>query len=187
MGCSFDVFCARFNHKDDTKTFADLFNKMLKDDLYSDLFMLSEEDFRQLSHDNKYHLSISEEPLFRVMDNGDQLYPVILAHIEARPNESFSAEYRCTFNNCGAIVFTSYEYMNGELKVVSKYSEYPAPWCENCDENGEYSGWVYDEPLISIDEYEKDTVIECPNCGAVLEWDVTVYETILHMINGKLQ
>lgn len=188
MGCSFDRFYATFKKKEDTKVFTEIYNEKLKDDLYwgEDDF-LSEDDFL-LDAIGNYDLGIEAEPLFKMMENGAQFVDVIFAYLESVPNEPFYAEYECTFNNCGAIVFTTYEYANGELKITDKNSEDSyldycpeCEWCAYDDDDFE------DEAICTIDEWDENEIYRCPKCGAILEWDIFVDKAIWKMIDGKLE
>lgn len=187
MGCSFDRINATFNKKEHTKIFADIYNEKLEDDLYwgEDDF-LTEDDFTLLDNGH-YSLWVEDEPLFRTMENGDQLVDVIYSYLEAVPDYPFYLEYECTFNNCGAIVFTTYDYKDGTLKIVDKNSEDSyLDYCPECEWEAYDDEEMDGEALCTIDEWEEGKEYKCPNCGAILDWEVYVWETELKMIDGKL-
>lgn len=186
MGCSFDKITATFETKEQTKVFTDIYNEKLEDDFYwgEDSF-LADDDFTL--QNGLYHLWIEDEPLFRTMENGDQLVDVIYSYLEAVPDCSFYLEYECTFNNCGAIVFTTYRYKDGTLKIVDKNSEDSyLDYCPECDWESYEDENMNGEALCTIDEWEEGKDYVCPNCGAVLDWEVYVWENTLRMVNGKL-
>lgn len=187
MGCSFDRIDAVFETKEQTKIFTDIYNEQLKDDLYwgEDDFLVDDDFVR--CDDGRYCLGIEDEPLFRTMENGDQLVDVVFAYLEAVPNCTFHLEYECTFNNCGAIIFTTYDYKNGVLKVLDKDSEESyLDYCPNCEWDAYDDENLDGEALCTIEEWEADKVYTCPNCGSVLEWDVYVREAIFNMEDGHL-
>lgn len=186
MGCSFDRITATFETKEQTKVFADIYNEKLEDDFYwgEDSF-LNDDDFNL--ENGLYHLWVEDEPLFRTMENGDQLVDVIYSYLEAVPDCNFYLEYECTFNNCGAIVFTTYDYKDGILKIVDKNSEDSyLDYCPECNWEAYEDENMDGEALCTIDEWEEDKVYVCPNCGAVLDWEVYVWKNELKMIDGKL-
>jgi hypothetical protein len=186
MGCSFDRIGITIDKKENIKTFVDIFNKELKDDLYwPDNTYLSESDFED--EFGVFTASVEEEPLFAMMENGAQLIDVVHTYLEAVPDCKFSLWYECTFNNCGAIVYTTYEYANHILTIVDKSSEDSyLDYCPECDWSAYDDEDMEDEELCTIDNYDPEKEYICPSCGAVLEWDVCIDTSIMHMINGKL-
>lgn len=188
MGCSYDKFHADFAKKEHAKIFSEIFNEKLKDQLYwGERSFLNEDSFSLDNYGNNYSLWIDDEPLFKTMEDGYQFVEVIFAYLEAVPDLPFWAEYECTFNNCGAIVSTTYDYSDGKLTVINKYSDdSQLDYCPECDwdsyEDEKFNG----EPLCTIDEWEEGETYRCPQCGAVLEWDVDIYEETWKMKDGHL-
>jgi hypothetical protein len=122
-----------------------------------------------------------------MMDNGAQLIDVVHSYLEAVPDCKFSLWYECTFNNCGAIVYTTYEYENHVLKVVDKNSEdSDLSYCPECDWDAYEDEECEEDALCTIDHWDPEKEYVCPQCGAVLEWDVFVCESTWTMIAGKL-
>ena len=115
-----------------------------------------------------------------MMENGAQLFPFFKAFLAACPDDDFTAEYECTFNNCGAMVLINFSFNDGILTARTKYAEdgyiTECPECGYEDEDG--------EDLVSLHHWEEGTEITCPDCGAVLELDadetieeINVYES----------
>ena len=187
MGCSYDIVNAKFEKKEHTLVFAKLWNEMIKDELYwSDSYVLDEDSFSEESY-GQIWLRIDEEPLFRTMENGEQLVPVIFAFLENNPDCEFYLDYECTFNNCGAIVQTKYKYKDGILDIDDRYSEDSyMSYCPNC----EWDAWDDDDfdedSLCNLEDYDPNEEYLCPNCGEPLEWDVGIYHSRYEMNDGKL-
>jgi hypothetical protein len=187
MGCSFDRLGVTIDKKENIKTFVEIYNRDLADQLYwgEDDF-ICEDDF-EYHENNGYLMAVEEEPLFRTMENGAQFADVIYKYLETVPDCKFSAWYECTFSNCGAIVYTTYDYKDGVLKVVDKSSENSyLDYCPECDWEPCCDGNFDEDELCTIDEWDPDEEYKCPQCGAVLEWDVCVDEYTLRMVDGEL-
>lgn len=186
MSCSFDRIGITIDKKENIKTFVDIYNRELEDHLYwGKNSFLSEDSFRD--NDGVYRAYIEEEPLFTAMENGEQLVDVIYKYIETVPDCVFSAWYECAFSNCGAIVYTTYNYKDGLLTIVDRSSESSYPnYCPECD----WEPYPDDDGCVdgvcSIYEWRPDEECKCPVCGAALDWEVCFDETTLRMIDGKL-
>lgn len=165
MGCSYDVIHANIK-KEDKQKFLELYKKILAEDLYDDEWCIPDEDCFEDDGDRS-EFGIDAEPLFAMMENGAQLFPFFKAFLAACPDDDFTAEYECTFNNCGAMVVINFSFNDGILTARTKYAEdgYIAecPECGYEDEDG--------EDLVSLHHWEEGTEITCPECGAVLELD----------------
>lgn len=181
MGCTFDMFNVDYfpsgNH---TKVFSEIYNEKLEDSLYwgEDSF-LDENSFTECL--DGYCLEVEDEPLFNVMDNGNQLVDVILEYVARFPEDEFSADYCCTFSNCGAIFMTDYRY-EGDRRLVLEHrcSESEAlSYCGKC------GSAFYDEPICRIEDYEEGDIYYCPKCGAQFNWDVDIWEEVYELKNGE--
>lgn len=165
MGCSYDILGARIRpeHK---KQFIKMFNKILKDDLYDDWCVADDDCFSEdeMAGDNRLVFSLDQEPIFTRMENGYQWFDFICKYLNEVKDEGFTADYQCTFNNCGAMVVTEYAYRNGKLKVHTKYAEegslYECPECGYDDEDD-----------LSLHAWSEEKGLVCPECGAMLELD----------------
>lgn len=187
MGCSFDRIGVTIDKKKNIKTFVEIYNRELEDELYwgEDDF-ICEDDFEY--HDGiGYMMFVENEPLFKTMYNGAQFEDVVFAYLEAVPDCKFTAWYECTFNNCGAIVYTTYEYEDDILKIVEKSSdESDISYCPECDWDSYEDETLDDEVLCRIEDWDPNEAYICPNCGAALEWDVFVDESTYRMLDGEL-
>lgn len=186
MGCSFDRIGVTIDKKENVKTFVEIYNRELEEDLYwgEDDF-IDEECFEY--HDGiGYMMFVENEPLFKTMYDGAQFKDVVFAYLEAVPDCKFSAWYECTFNNCGAIVYTTYEYADDILKIVDKNSEESdMSYCPECEWDAYEDEDFDDETLCLIEDWDPDAEYKCPNCGAVLEWDVDIIHKTMRLINGE--
>lgn len=187
MGCSYDMLGATIRRKEDIKTFVEIFNEELKYDIDGidpdgDGF-LNENDFE--SDGNSYSTFIAAEPLFNEMENGAQFKRVVLEYLKAVPDVPFSAWYRCTYDNCGAIDTSNYNYSDGVLKIESRHSkDSELDWCRTCDWNA-YEDDVYTDVVCTAEEYEPDKEYSCPKCGASLKFDVRIFYKTLKLIDGN--
>lgn len=188
MGCTFDRFNTSFEKREHAEKFTEIYNQLLKDDLYWD------EPIDMENFDTEYgvyELWIEAEPLFSTMENGEQFVDVILTYLQAVPDYSFHAEYECTFSNCGAIVLTEYNYKDGILEIENRAAEQSAldhcPECEwdICDNESN----IYDEEdaVCTLENYDPDEIYTCPSCGAILEWDVDIWTTKYVLRNGEFE
>lgn len=186
MGCSFDRIGVTIDKKENIKTFVDIFNEELKDALYWPEDQFIHEDIFEEDELGNYYADIEDEPLFNMMENGAQLVNVVHKYLETVPDCKFSLWYECTFNNCGAIVYTTYEYSDYTLEVVDKDSEGPdLSYCPECEWDA-YDDDCEDDALCTIDTWEPDKEYKCPQCGAVLDWEVFVNKRMFRMVDGRL-
>jgi hypothetical protein len=186
MGCSFDRLGATITRKEDIKTFVEIYNRELKDQLYwgEDDF-LTEEDFEQIGP-GQYCMSVEEEPLFKMMENGAPFEYMILEYLRAVPDAKFSAWYECTFNNCGDIVSNTYDYQDGELKIERRYSDMAyLDYCPECEWEACDDEDFDDDELCLIEDYDPEKEYICPNCGEVLDWDVDIIHQTMKLVDGK--
>ena len=165
MGCSYDILSARIRpeHK---KKFIKMFNKILEDDLYDDWCVADDDCFAEdeMTGDGRLLFSLDQEPVFTRMENGAQWYDFICKQLNEVKDDGFTADYECTFNNCGAMVIDEYEYANGKLKVHSKYAEEGSVYeCPECGHD--------DEDELSLHAWSAEKGLVCPKCGAQLELD----------------
>lgn len=187
MGCSFDRIGVNIDKKDNINTFIEIYNRELKDKFYWGEDDFIDEECFEYHHGIGHMLYVENEPLFSMMENGAQFADVVFTYLEAVPDCQFTAWYECTFNNCGAIVYTTYEYNNGVLKITDKSSEESdISYCPECDWDSYEDDDLEDEVLCRIEDWDPDKEYVCPNCGAVLEWDVFVDESTFRMVDGKL-
>ena len=121
-----------------------------------------------------------------MMENGAPFEDMILEYLKAVPNNRFYAWYECTFNNCGDIVHKEYNYENGVLKIEDRYSEQSElGYCPECEwEAWEDEDLEYDT-LCLIEDYDPEKEYKCPNCGAILEWDMDIINRTMSLIDGK--
>lgn len=179
MGCSYDRFNAMLPSETHAEAFAELFNQMLKEELYwgEDSFITPNNFSCGLCEE--YYIDVDDEPLFNMMDNGSQLVNVILEYIKCFPDDEFSANYYCTFNNCGAVFMTDYKYNgNRRLRLEHRWSENESlSYCNECDTA------FWENPICTIEDYEEGEVYHCSNCGAELEWDANI-EEVFFELNG---
>lgn len=186
MGCSFDRLGATIHRKEDIKTFVEIYNRELADSFYwgEDDF-LSEEDFEEVGN-GLYCFSVEEEPLFKMMENGAPYEDMILEYLKAVPDAKFVAWYECTFNNCGDIVQHNYSYDNGELKIERRYADNAyLDYCPECDWEAYEDENFEDDTLCLLEDYDPDEEYVCPNCGAVLEWEVDIIHETMKLIDGE--
>lgn len=163
MGCSYDVIQANIK-KEHKEKFIELFNKILAEDLYDDEYCIADEDCFEDSGDRS-EFSIDAEPLFSVMENGEQLVPFFKKFLAECPDNEFDAEYECTFNNCAAMALLNFSFADGTMTVRYRYTETgfisECPECGYEDED--------EEDLFTLHDYEEGKELVCPSCGAVLE------------------
>lgn len=184
MGCSYDMLGATIHRKEDIKTFVEIYNRELEDSLYygEDDF-ISENYFEETNEG--FSMSYDQEPLFDFMNQGAPYEKMILTYLKAVPDVPFSAWYRCTYDNCGAIDTSNYNYSDGVLKIESRHSEdSELDWCRTCDWNA-YEDDVYTDVVCTAEEYEPDKEYSCPKCGASLKFDVRIFYKTLKLVDGN--
>lgn len=163
MGCTYDIIKANIK-KEHKQRFIELYNKILAEDLYDDEWCVIDEDCFEDNGDRS-EFGIDAEPLFAMMDNGGQLYPFFKKFLAECPDNEFTAEYECTFNNCAAMTLLHFSFNDGIMTVRAKYAEEGfISECAECgyeDEDG--------EDILSLHDWEEGKEITCPECGAVLE------------------
>ena len=164
MGCSYDILSARIKPEHKSK-FIKMFNHILEADLYDDWCVADEDCFAEDDNDDgRIVFGMDQEPIFTRMENGAQWYDFICKYLNEVKDDGFTADYECTFNNCGAMVIEEYEYSNGKLKVHSKYAEEGSVYeCPECGHD--------DEDELSLHAWSAEKGLVCPNCGAELELD----------------
>ncbi len=166
MGCSYDVFRATLKQKEYKEDFVRLWNEVLKDELYDDWAVASMENFEENDTEG-YNFGIDSEPLFRTMENGAQIHIFLTKFLQSHPDAHLTAEYECTFNNCGDMVVSYFTYENNILHIKTLYSENSyideCPECE-CELENE----------ISLYDWNEDKPMLCPECGCELKFDVFV-------------
>ena len=164
MGCSFDRVMIQISEEEALESFVDLFNTILKDELYDEDDRIIVEDFED--EGDWYVLNLEAEPLFSYIDYGQQLNPLFEQFLRDNPDVDFYAEYACDFSNCGDQVFNKYEYEGGVLTITSRSSDsYGVKVCEECGYESEE-----DEGFVSIDTWEEGMVCTCPECGAEIPY-----------------
>lgn len=185
MGCSFDRLGATIFSKENVKTFVEIYNRELKDSLYDKDDIITEDDFEHIGNDI-YVISVEQEPLFAMMENGWPYECMIMEYLKTVPDAPFSAWYECTFNNCGDIVSHTYSYKDGELKIERRYSDNAyLDYCPECDWSAYEDDDLEDDALCLIEDYDPDKEYICPNCGEVIEWDVDIFKGTMHLIDGE--
>jgi hypothetical protein len=186
MGCSFDRLGATIHRKKDIKTFVEIYNRELADQLYwgEDDF-LSEDDFENIGN-GIYCMSVEQEPLFKMMENGAPYEDMIMTYLEAVPDAKFSAWYECTFNNCGDIVSHIYDYNDGELKIERRYADNAyLDYCPECDWEAYEDENFENDALCLLEDYDPDEEYRCPNCGEIIEWEVDIIHETMKLADGK--
>ena len=186
MGCSFDRLGATLRRKEDIKTFVEIYNRELKDQFYwgEDDF-LSEDDFEHIGG-GLYCMSVEQEPLFKMMENGAPYEDMIMTYLAAVPDANFSAWYECTFNNCGDIVSHTYSYKNGELRIERRYADNASlDYCPECDWDAYEDEDCEDDTLCLLEDYDPEKEYVCPNCGEVIDWDVDIIHETMKLVDGK--
>lgn len=186
MGCSFDRLGATIMRKQDVKTFIEIFNRELKDSLYDeeDAF-IDESNFEELAA-GIYIMSVEQEPLFKMMENGAPYEDMLMEYLKAVPDAQFYAWYECTFNNCGDIVHHEYHYNDHVLKIERRYADNAyLDYCAECDWEAYSDEELDDDTLCLIEDYDPEKEYKCPNCGAVLEWDVDIINETHTLVDGK--
>ena len=185
MGCSFDRLGATIHRKEDVKTFIEIYNRELEDQLYwgEDDF-LTEDDFEEIG--GLYVMSVEQEPLFKMMENGAPYEDMLFEYLRAVPDMKFSAWYECTFNNCGDIVQHNYDYQDGVLKIESRYADNAyLDYCPECDWEAYEDDDFEDDAVCLLEDYDPDKEYLCPNCGEPFEWDVDIENNTYKLIDGK--
>ena len=172
MGCTYDIFNARFKNEKYKKDFMDLWNSVLKDDLYDNWAHASEKNFSIDEVTGEVVFAIDSEPLFTMMYNGEQLEPFLVEFLKKHPDIELHADYECTFNNCGDMVLKFYEYYGDNILKIKTYQS-DAPYICECEECGyEDDG----EDLFTMHDLVNGTEMKCPNCGAEFEIDAYIEE-----------
>ena len=178
MGCTTDVINAKFKKEEDIKLFIDLFNEILKDDLYYDEYDL--EDIKIEKEEDEYHIFFENEPMFYTADGIEITKHFVKEFVSAYPEIHFSMDYFCSYSNCGDVNLTEYSYSgNNKIFVKETYSDQEGIYmCEECEED-------FDEPLVFFDEYDENVDYLCPECGAKNTLDVGINEYYIEFINER--
>lgn len=180
MGCTYDMFQIKLKKEEYAKQFANLWNKILGEgdylyEFYEDIDLF--EEF--VEKDGTFVLNIEEEPLFGYYDVGNQIHLMLMAFIENVPDAEFEAEYNCTFNNCGDVLYNTYNYSSGKLIIRSAYSEYgEGCYCPECDESLGFR-------MIELEPEELTENRICPHCGSEIEYEADIDLYVLKYIDGK--
>ena len=163
MGCTYDVIQANIK-KEHKNKFIELFNKVLAEDIYDDEWCVADEGCFE-DDGERSEFGIDAEPLFAMMDNGEQLIPFFKKFLAECPDEEFTAEYECTFNNCAAMAIINVTFDGETMTIRRRYAETgyitECPDCGYEDEDG--------EDLFTLHDYEEGQELTCPSCGAVLD------------------
>lgn len=167
MGCIFEKVNLNFGSKEHALNFIDLYNEMLKEDIYDEL---TENDV--WVSDSGCSIHLDDTPIFKPMERGELLNDVAERFLNENPDAKFSADYECSFSNCGDTTITTYEYVNGVLTIYCRWGELPYEnYCEECeydsfeDEDGD------GEPIVRLEDWEPDKEYTCPQCGAVIPFE----------------
>ena len=178
MGCSYDVFTGKLKQREYNQDFADLWNSVLEDDLYDDVWCTMSLDNFEDDEDGNNSFGIDSEPLFCMMENGEQIIDFLIEFFRKHPDAEFEGEYEVTFNNCGDMNIKYFSYKDGIIHVKSLYSEFP--YIESCPECG-YEEEDEDE-MYSMHDWAEGKTLICKECGckidmdvAVDEWDIDIY------------
>jgi hypothetical protein len=167
MGCVFETVNVYFGNKNHATNFINIFNEMLKDEIYEELT----EDCVRVQ-DSGCSIYLNDTPIFKSIERGEQLNDVIVRFLKENPAAEFSADYYCAFSNCGDTTITTYEYAEGILTIDYRSGELPyESYCEECDYDSLETDDDDAEPIVRLEDWEEDKVYTCPNCGAVIEFD----------------
>ena len=167
MGCVFEKVNLNFGNKEHALKFIGLYNEMLKDEIYD---TLSEDDVRVRASDCAIYLD--DTPIFKSIDRGEQLNDVVERFLTENSDAEFSADYECSFSNCGDTTITTYEYENGVLTIDYRWGELPYEnYCEECEYDSFENEDGDEEPIVRLEDWEPDQVYTCPNCGAVIPFE----------------
>ena len=164
MGCTFDKIMVQIDREDALESFVNIFNTVLKDDLYDEDDRIILEDFED--EGDCYILDKEAEPLFSYSDAGQQLNPMFEQFLRDNPDVEFYAEYECSFSNCSDHIFSKFEYEGGVLNITTRSAD--SLYVRECPECG-YQAEDEDE-LVSIDTWEEGMVCTCPDCGAEIPY-----------------
>ena len=180
MGCTFDFVSIKVRRGEQAQRFISAFAGMLECSgyLYEDvdlssaaeLFVEDEEGFR---------FELDAEPLFKMYEEGAQVLEILKDAISEAPEIELTAEYLCTFNDCGDALFVTYGYEGGKLTVVEKYSpvgEY-LEYCEGCGADF--------EAVCNIADFDPANSYECPECGESLAYEMSIEQIEYTLSDGE--
>ena len=168
MGCTFDCITIKIKQEEKVQAFIDLFNSIIKEDLYDEDLELDMSYCEQ--EDDMFVIGIEDEPLFHCCEYGEQLLPLFEQFLKENPDVGFEATYECTFSNCGDMVFNEYTYEDGVLVIKSKHSEFP--YLTNCPECG-YEA-EEDNEIMTLNDWQEGMVCVCPECKAEIPYEASV-------------
>ena len=172
MGCSYDVIRAKVRVQD-RATFVTMYNEILKDELYDDVSFASPDCFDDKVVDGRVNFVIDQNPLFKIMEEGNQVTDFFCKYLFETKDEGFTAEYECTYDDCGAMVVRKCSYQDEILTIESKLAE--EGYLMECPECG-YED-TSKEHLLDLHTWTPDKEMTCPECEAILELSDVQEET----------
>ena len=123
MGCTFDFMSVRVGQGEQTQAFISAFADTMEKSgyLYEDVDLSSAAELF-VEDEEGYYFELDAEPLFKMYEEGAQVLGILKDALAAAPDVEMTAEYLCTFTDCGDALFVTYSYCGGKLTVVEKYS-----------------------------------------------------------------
>lgn len=171
MGSILEKLYVKTEEKKTAEIFTNAFNRYAGNDPWMKKHLISIEDF--FGEKGYFRLNIESEPIFSNIDDYKNLEDIVFECVSKTPDDNLVVEFERGFSNCGDTLLVLYKYNSREkeLTVISRYSDLPSlDYCPECDFEDEESFYV------PLDKWMPDTVYTCPECGAVLDWDVSMFE-----------
>ncbi len=180
MSCTFDFVSVRVSHGVQAQQFISAFAGMLESSgyLYEDVDLSSAAELF-VEDEEGFCFELDAEPLFKMYEEGAQVLGILKDAVAEAPEVVLTAEYLCTFNDCGDALFVTYGYEGGKLTVVEKYSpvgEY-LEYCEGCGADF--------EAVCNIADFDPANSYECPECGESLAYEMSIEQIEYTLLDGE--
>ncbi len=180
MSCTFDFVSVRVYHGEQAHEFISAFSDTLEKSgyLYEDVDLSSAAELF-VEDEEGFYFELDAEPLFKMYEEGAQVLDILKSAAAAAPEAEVSAEYLCTFNDCGDALFVTYSYADGKLVVVEKNSpagEY-LEYCEGCGADF--------EAVCNIADFDPSETYECPECGESLSYEMSIEQIEYTLTDGE--
>ena len=167
MGCTNENVTFICKTKKEIHQMIDLFNDILKDELYYGKYDLEDSEIEET--EDGFSLNFEEMPLLCGYEEGTQIEDFAVEYAKKYPDKDFTIYYLCTFSNCGDALDIEIIYSAKDKKISIRklYGEYAGiEFCSECEE-------TFDETLVYLENYDPNETYICPYCGAKLTLDVS--------------
>ena len=170
-------YVVKIKKQEHIQPFIEKFLTLLADELYDELDF--DESFFEELEEGEWTAYLEEEPMFNYCGYGEQLEPVFEEFLKQYPDAEISADYECTFSNCGDMVWKHFRYENGTLTIIDKHTEMPyLTGCPKCGHDKDMEDWA------SFEDWFEDAPCVCPKCGAEINFEASQDITCIEIVSA---